>query len=554
MGYSAERKGSRAIPIAGLVLALLIALTNTNSPAQMMEGRPHGDRTMEGVGLGIGLGLAIGGAIQQQQKDNPPKGPADTAKNPPKTKKDISQQKQKKDTPPSGKPAAPPPSQAQSPQPPAKPEAPVAKQADPSPDPKLVAPCSDCADIAARVARLVKQIEDDVARVNDIARERDNLAEELKGYERGVVEAVEQPDKVYYAKMTALTQDSIRSHEDMIVQAKLKIEQQIDLLRREEARLKECTDKNCPRAIAGPPLTTPPVTLQPPLPPVTLNPQPPEPPVTRPPVQVAQTPPGPPTARGPNEPPPGPGNEPKNEPKADPKDDPKTAEETGPVCGADITENVLTVLRDIHDKFNNAWTPSDAAAACHALINPYYALSAWDIGELNPTSASTNFTKIFAGNDCGQPRDVCGNTVEFMGTCQHPQVVNYVQWGTMLELCSTIWGGGVFSGPAQDLHAKRNWVNWALSLGKNIDRTTGQTNMMEIGKRYARSLSEKYPGGRMPAGVADGLAKQLQQWEKSDARPEQACTRLCRSPSARKVLSDFPFHYTWEPNVPRDGK
>jgi hypothetical protein len=111
----------------------------------------------------------------------------------------------------------------------------------------------------------------------------------------------------------------------------------------------------------------------------------------------------------------------------------------------------------------------------------------------------------------------------------------------------------MFSGPGKGLHVLRNKVKWAASLGTNIDRTTGQTNMMEVGASFAGSLSEIYPTGKMPDAVVAGIAKRLQDRERSDARPEQKCTQVCTSAASRKVLSDYPFHYTWEPVAPRGG-
>ena len=34
-----------------------------------------------------------------------------------------------------------------------------------------------------------------------------------------------------------------------------------------------------------------------------------------------------------------------------------------------------------------------------------------------------------------RPDDACAATVQFMGTCQHAQVVNYAMWGRVNKLC-----------------------------------------------------------------------------------------------------------------------
>lgn len=531
MGNSGELKGGRAIPITGPVLTLLIALSSTSAPAQMMDGGRResmgGNRAME---VGIGLGLAIGGALQQHQKDNPPtKGPADTAKNPPKTKQDISQQKkQQKDTPPSGKPAAPPPSQArQPPQPPANPETPTAKQADSSPDPKLASPCPDCADIAARVARLVKQIDADIDKINEIARERDIHLEELKGHERSLAEVVEPQDKRYYAKMASLSRDWIRTHDDMLKQMKAKLTEQRDFLKREQARLKECIDKNCPKVSAGPPADPP--VAKPPEPVRQAHPPmgtPPNTPVTNVP-PTTQTPPATPpgsppttTSAPPTGAPPTTGGGPPKNPDIDitkltppvgpgvaphPPSDTVLITEVrktipGSTCGPDVTDNVLEMMRRIKTDFD-ALKRSNAAAAEKACSNltGTSGPEAWDIRGLDPGTSPQKehkvhqdglaytdgggvlkfypwFTEI--SNACAIPRPQCAATVEFMGTCIHAQELNYIQWGGMKKLCG---GGAGF-----DLAATGNqWIKWkSAPMQKEEDAIAG------IGEDYIEALGK----------------------------------------------------------------
>lgn len=526
MGHSAEPNTWRIAPITVFVLlALLTALSSTHAPAQMMEGRRDsmgGNRAMD---VGIGLGLAVGGALLQQQRDNQAKGPADTAKNPPKPKQDISQQKKKKDTPPSGKLAAPPPSQAQqSPQPPAKPETP--KQADALPNPLLAAPCPDCTDIAARIARLVKQIEADVDKANDIARERDNHLEEFKGYERSLAEVVEPQDKRYYAKMASLTRDWIRTHEDILAQIKSKIEQQRDFLRREQARLKECIDKNCPKVSAAPRPDNP-IAKQPPEPVKQAHPPHGQTPPSSTPVTNIGTPPGTPTAQAPPGTPPGlppttPGTPPADKPPATVEKPPVNpgidviklllpadtgggiaGKERKPIskwfCGPDITESVLALLREIKSDFDTLKRkdPAAAATACSNLTSMTSGAEAWDIAGLDLSTSAQKDHKIhedglaytdelgkiklyfwFTGisSACAIPRPQCAATVEFMGTCVHPQTLNYIQWGATKKLCD---GGRVFNAAA---------AAYQFAKGKSASVRNEEDAIAGVGADYVEVL------------------------------------------------------------------
>jgi hypothetical protein len=127
--------------------------------------------------------------------------------------------------------------------------------------------------------------------------------------------------------------------------------------------------------------------------------------------------------------------------------DPKAA-----ICGPDVTEHVLELLDRIIDDFDNA-KPAAKAEACNNIVDPtpdqnlvLIGNYAWDIGPLSPGRAPTKHDKPdpkensfwFEGISpiCAQPRRYpCGPTVEFLGECVHSQVLNYIQWGLMNELC-----------------------------------------------------------------------------------------------------------------------
>jgi len=135
------------------------------------------------------------------------------------------------------------------------------------------------------------------------------------------------------------------------------------------------------------------------------------------------------------------------------------------VCGPVVTDKVFATLAKMTRDFNAK--PGVKAMACHNLYGPTTYKTAWDIVGLNPetspgnpesddsdapqakwnpqtgtwqrTSDGGTFNAWLTGSSqsCAIPRpdDACAATVQFMGTCQHAQVVNYVMWGRVNKLC-----------------------------------------------------------------------------------------------------------------------
>jgi hypothetical protein len=145
------------------------------------------------------------------------------------------------------------------------------------------------------------------------------------------------------------------------------------------------------------------------------------------------------------------------------------------VCGPVVTAKVFATLAKMTSDFNKA--PGQKVLACHNLYGLTSFESAWDIQGLDPgtspgasddpghrgdpdrsrragppqaqwnpqagewqrTSDGRKFTPWLTGYNkaCAIPRpdDACAATVQFMGTCQHAQVVNYAMWGRVNKLC-----------------------------------------------------------------------------------------------------------------------
>jgi hypothetical protein len=148
---------------------------------------------------------------------------------------------------------------------------------------------------------------------------------------------------------------------------------------------------------------------------------------------------------------------------------------TGPVCGPIVTEKVFATLAKMTRDFNAR--PGAKVGACHNLYGLTTYEDSWDILGLDPGTSpgaseepgyrvDPNRTRragppqatwddkkeqwirsdggtfspwlTGASKACAIPRpdDACAATVQFMGTCQHAQVVNYVMWGRVNKLCS----------------------------------------------------------------------------------------------------------------------
>ena len=134
------------------------------------------------------------------------------------------------------------------------------------------------------------------------------------------------------------------------------------------------------------------------------------------------------------------------------------------ICGPVVTEKVFATLAKMTRDYNAK--PGVKASACHNLYGPTSYKTAWDITGLDPSTSPGNpdendapqatwnpqtgtwqrsmdgrpFSAWLTGASkyCAIPRpdDACAATVQFMGTCQHAQVVNYVMWGRVNKLCS----------------------------------------------------------------------------------------------------------------------
>lgn len=154
-----------------------------------------------------------------------------------------------------------------------------------------------------------------------------------------------------------------------------------------------------------------------------------------------------------------------------PASTPRKPKEGEKVCGPDVTDYVLQVLKLMEDHYNQ-WDYGTKVKQCLVLYSPIHFRAAWDMQLFAPSDGEDFMPHIFfqraAPDYCAVPRWPCGPTVKFLGYCVSAQVVNYVQWGLMNHLCDN-QGVGMLS------HLLRSGVGTDY---------TGQEAMAAIGQAF----------------------------------------------------------------------
>jgi hypothetical protein len=325
---------------------------------------------------------------------------------------------------------------------------------------------------------------------------------------------------------------------------------------------------------AGGPPTTPPAT--------TTTDQPNPPAGSAPPTQAGPPPDAgvPPTADGKKP------DDPRDEGKTPPSTYAKTEPE--PKCGPDITDDVLRVLKKIKDDYNKPETTDEQRRkACNSLIDPRTGPHAWDIWGLDPTTGGdeahptgykvvnpsdtspnkprpggppepnpqpgpqvvekpwakakpgTWFTKI--SDVCAVPRPQCAATVEFFGTCQHAQVVNYVQFGFMLKLCDGV-GYGVYQGSMATLMNAYNFAAYG-----NIGASSMQSIMANAGVEIEKSMEAPVDEEDKITYLKRDLNNFIQASDAKVDHPEKQCPLHCLlTDEQRKAVTRQISGYHWE--------
>jgi hypothetical protein len=198
-------------------------------------------------------------------------------------------------------------------------------------------------------------------------------------------------------------------------------------------------------------------------------------------------------------------------------------------CGPDVTDYVLGVLQMMQDTYKNSWSADERSKRCGSLFGLGFQ-AAWDLQGFTPSDGESYMPEIFfqraAPGYCAVPRDPCGSTVVFFGYCINAQVVNYVQWGLMNELCGTQGKG-------------RTAMSVRSVFSSN---STGQEIMFDIGEDFAGVL-DLPTKKRILKDILDTLVRKNQDdWYKMVGTD---CPLICDQSLAASWLDNFSWGFQW---------
>lgn len=204
------------------------------------------------------------------------------------------------------------------------------------------------------------------------------------------------------------------------------------------------------------------------------------------------------------------------------------------ICGPDVTDYVLQVLKLIEDRYHQ-WDYATQAKRCLVLYSPIHFKAAWDMQLFAPSDGEDFMPHIFfqraAPDYCAVPRWPCGRTVKFLGYCVSAQVVNYVQWGLMNELCDN-QGVGMLS------HLLRSGVTTDY---------TGQEAMAAIGQAFGSTDRDMtYRKGLMKIYLDSKVRNNQNGWNGMEGTQ---CPMTCDevATGAKKWLDNAGWGYQWGP-------
>lgn len=201
-------------------------------------------------------------------------------------------------------------------------------------------------------------------------------------------------------------------------------------------------------------------------------------------------------------------------------------------CGPDVTDYVMAVMQMIQDTYNKSWNAAERSRRCGTLYGLGFN-AAWDLQGFTPSDGESYMPQIFfqraAPNACAIPRDPCGATVVFLGYCVNAQVVNYVQWGVMNELCDTQERGII----AQGIRSVFN------------SNSTGQKIMWELGTDFVRTKEDLAFKKDLLRRVLDRRVREEENdWYGMDGTD---CPLVCDQKLATPWLENFSWGFQWGP-------
>lgn len=223
-----------------------------------------------------------------------------------------------------------------------------------------------------------------------------------------------------------------------------------------------------------------------------------------------------------------------------PASTPRKPKEGEMVCGPDVTDYVLQVMKLMEDRYH-LWDYATQTKNCLVLYSLPHFQSAWDMQLFTPSDGEDSMPYIFfqraAPDYCAVPRWPCGPTVKFLGYCVSAQVVNYVQWGLMNHLCDN-QGVGMLS------HLMRSGVSGDY---------TGQEAMAAIGQAFGSTDREMAYRKRLMKSYLDYKVRENQNGWYGMAGTQCAMTCDEVATGAKQWLETAGWGYQWGPGGSPDS-
>ncbi len=230
---------------------------------------------------------------------------------------------------------------------------------------------------------------------------------------------------------------------------------------------------------------------------------------------------------------------------------PEEKKPEGNVCGPDVTDYMLKNIEYMEQKYNE-WSEAEKDRRCVDLFSVVGTDGAlfkfnysWDMigfapsdgGDTNDPNKAGYLETIFlmsaAPGWCATPRNPCGRTAEFAGYCVDVQIMNYLQWGAMTQLCDV-------SIMQRMAHAARKVVFRTPALIADQ-----QSAFSKMGEYLARESRGHDFTMRVTKRLADLYFGET---EGFDGRPASACALECDQARAEPGLQNREWGFRWGGN------
>lgn len=184
-------------------------------------------------------------------------------------------------------------------------------------------------------------------------------------------------------------------------------------------------------------------------------------------------------------------------PPKDPSAIPSKDTPSGPICGPDVTTQVIDAVNRTRTTFAG-WDSADREKHCNALDSYRTGAYAWDIIQLhNHGWIHEEYRPACATKGATPP---CGSTVQINTGCSYAGSPNYVIYGVMCRLCHDHYAAvGSRSGTNRFTHARmQSWINFYKGTRLTGLRTPARNFIPST--QWATAGYQGWPSASTPAG------------------------------------------------------